>query len=80
MSYTIEEGIPIPKARGKVSVLSEGPRTAWTRVLGALEVGQSVMTGDFKEYRAAMQFAVREKPKKFAFRKMSDGWRVWRTE
>jgi hypothetical protein len=77
--YVIESGIPIPTSRG-INPSPTGPRTEWTRALSALEVGQSVFTGDRKEYKAAEQFAIRSRPKQFALRKIAgQGWRVWRT-
>jgi hypothetical protein len=80
-AYVIERGIPIPRGRGGLTPSHQGPRTAWTQTLDALEVGESVKTAEAREYNAAVQFAAKVKPKRFAFRKVDrEGWRIWRTE
>lgn len=79
MSYVIEEGIPLPVTnRGGNFV---GPQSEWTKTLNSLEVGQSVLTPEYKEFKAADAFAFRQKVKRFAIRKVAgQGWRVWRAE
>ena len=78
MSYVIEDGVPLPLPRGSASHI--GPRTVLTKFLDVLKPGQSLLTQDPKDYKAAEQFAIRSRPKRFAFRKLRDGWRVWRIE
>lgn len=79
MSYVIETGIPIPYRAGSVVGLP-GPKSELTSCLDSLNPGQSLLTQDPKDYDRAKQFSLRSKPRKFAFRKMRDGWRIWRVE
>ena len=81
MSYIIEDNIPIPKPRNGGGGNFIGPKSEWTRTLDAMAPGQSVLTDDYAEFKAADQFAMRHKGKRFAVRKIpSQGWRVWRVE
>jgi hypothetical protein len=79
-TYTIETGIPIPTPRGGHGSGRKGPLTDWTKLVAALDVGQSVMTPEYREFKAADQWVARQKPKQYAIRKIpGQGWRVWRT-
>ena len=79
--YLIEDNIPIPRPRCGTGMKQPGPRSAFTQAVNALEPGQSVLTDDYADFRAADQFVMRQKPRKFAIRKIPrQGWRVWRVE
>lgn len=79
MSYVIETGVPLP-ARQRGIASARGARTEWTATLEALDVGQSVLTPDSREYNSAQQFIMKSRPKQFATRKVpGKGWRIWRT-
>jgi hypothetical protein len=80
VSYVIEEGIPLPKAdslgRGGAA---RNPQNEWIKTLDRLEPGQSTLTEEPKDVKAAQQFKLRRPEKRFAIRKVpSIGWRVWR--
>jgi hypothetical protein len=82
MSYVIEDGIELPgsRTRGKGG-RDRSCKTPWTQILDSLLPGQSVLCGEYREYRAAEQFKPRRPERKFAIRKIpNEGWRVWRTE
>lgn len=80
MSYVIEEGIPLPTSR-KGGYRHSGPRSPWTKAVDKLEPGQSVLTTEYSEFKAAEQLTQRNKPRKYAIRKVPGmGWRVWRLE
>lgn len=80
-AYVIESGIPLPRPRNGTGKNFTGPQTDWTRAVAALEPGQSVLTPLYNEYKAADQFIQRQRPRKYAIRKVSgQGWRVWRIE
>lgn len=79
-TYTIEEGVPLPESdnRGKGGA-ARNPLTDWTKTLDKLQPGQSTITPELKDFKAAQQFKVRRPEKKFAIRKVDrEGWRVWR--
>lgn len=79
MTYAIESGIPVPPSRRGGNWA--GPKTEWTRKLSELEPGQSVLTDEHSDLKAAEQYIQRNKPKRFVIRKIpSQGWRVWRAE
>lgn len=79
MSYVIEDGIPLP-VTSKGSKSLRGPRTELTTYLDKLLPKQSMLLSEYPELKAAQQFAYRANPRRFAFRKNRDGWRIWRTE
>jgi hypothetical protein len=80
VSYVIETGIPLPKSRSPGGN-RVGAQTEWTRAIEALDVGQSVFTPSHDDFKSAEQFVLRQRPKKFALRKVTGmGWRVWRLE
>lgn len=80
--YEIEDGIPIPKCCNKGN--GGGPRGCrkpWTMTLDALQPGQSTLTTEHSDARAASQFRQWRPEKVFAIRKIpGQGWRVWRTK
>jgi hypothetical protein len=81
-TYTIEDDIPLPPcdSRGRGGSPRK-PQTQWTQMLDVLAPGQSMLTGDHREAKAADQFKVRRPEKKFTIRKIAgQGWRVWRLE
>lgn len=79
MSYVIEENVPLPAARQRGN--SVGPQTEWTRLVNSLLPGQSVLTPLHNEFKAAEQLIMRNRPRKYAIRKIAgEGWRVWRIE
>lgn len=79
MSYVIENDIPLPPTRRGGNFV--GPQTDWTKTLAVLLPGQSVLTPLHHELKTAEQFVIRQRPKKFAIRKVhGQGWRVWRVE
>lgn len=81
MSYVIENDIPLPKAKKGSGGNFVGPQSEWTKALYALEPGQSVLTPFYNEFKSAEQVILRQRPKKFAIRKVDgQGWRVWRIE
>ena len=78
MSYVIEEGIPPPVQTKQGRPL--GPRTALGNVIQQLKPGQSVMLDQHKDYVHLRGLWSRLRPARFATRKTSQGWRVWRIE
>lgn len=79
MSYVIEEGIPLPPTRKGGNWT--GPKTEVSRLLEIMEVNQSVLIPEHKEYKIADSYSARHRSKRFAFRKIAgQGWRVWRVE
>ena len=79
MSYVIEDGIPLPIVTKGGNFF--GPQSEWTKAIARLEPGQSVLTTEHREYKAADAFIARQRPKRYAIRKIAgQGWRVWRTE
>jgi hypothetical protein len=79
--YVIETGIPLPPPMRAGGGNNVGPKTEWTMVLARLEPGQSVLTADHGEFKTADAFVSRQRPKRFAIRKINgQGWRVWRLE
>lgn len=83
MSYVIEDGVALPddsRGWGKGG-RDRGCKTLWTQTLDALTPGQSVLTGEYRDYQTAEKFKPRRPERKFAIRKIAgQGWRVWRTE
>lgn len=80
-TYTIEDGIPIPECPSKGNGGDvRGPKKPWTQTLDALAPGQSTLTTQYADIRAAEQFRYYRPERKFATRKVPGlGWRVWRT-
>lgn len=66
----VEDGIPIPPKRGQ-----RGERG---RIVGAMQIGQSVLCESEPEAQRVRD-ACRHCGFKCAQRKVSGGWRVWRT-
>jgi hypothetical protein len=82
VSYVIDDNIPVPPSdsRGRGGS-PRNPQTEWTRMLDVLAPGQSMLTEEYREAKAADQFKVRRPEKKFTVRKIAgQGWRVWRLE
>lgn len=79
MSYVIEDGIELPPTK-QTGAPRQLPRTELGRAILALEAGQSVRLPEVSDYKAAEQFAARQRPKRFAIRKFNYGWRIWRIE
>lgn len=79
----MEDGIPVPTVQNRGLNGERGPkaRTPWTQTLDSLQPGQSVLTTEDRDRKAAEQMKIRRPTKKFAIRKVpSQGWRVWRVE
>lgn len=80
-AYVIEAGIPLPPPKKSLGGNNVGPKTEWTQTLDRLLPGESVLTTEHREYKAADVFVNRQRPKRFAIRKIDGmGWRVWRVE
>lgn len=78
MTYVIEVGIPLPPSTRKGGNYI-GPQSDWTKAVNALEPGESVLTPLHHEFKAAEQLIQRNRPKRYAIRKIpNQGWRVWR--
>jgi hydroxymethylpyrimidine/phosphomethylpyrimidine kinase len=76
MNYTIEDNVPIPSKKAGAKI---GARTAWTQTLEKLEPGQSVITPNVSDAKAAEQYRYRVSPRDYLIRKVPHvGWRVWR--
>lgn len=78
-TYTIEAGIPIPEPKKGKGGAPRGPRKLWTATLDQLAPGESILTTEHKDTRAAEQFRLHRPERVFAIRKIpGQGWRVWR--
>lgn len=82
MSYVIEEGIPMPECPSKGNGgAHRGPKKPWGMALDSLQPGQSTLTTEWSDVRAAEQFRLYRPERRYAVRKIAgQGWRVWRTE
>lgn len=82
MSYVIEEGVPLPACPSRGN--GGGPRGTqkpWTQTLDALKPGQSTLTTEHTDVKAAEQFRIRRPERTYTIRKIAgQGWRVWRME
>lgn len=83
MTYTIEQGIPIPAARGGNTARRPVPRpptSPLSLAMLAMEVGDSVLLQTAPEYQRVLGRLTRFAPRVFVVRKLPrEGWRVWRT-
>lgn len=78
-TYTIEDGVPLPPSDKGGNWT--GPKTEVNRVLETLDLQQSVLIDDYRDFKSAGAFAGRHRAKRFAIRKIAgQGWRVWRVE
>jgi hypothetical protein len=82
VSYTIEDGIPIPTGgSGGKGGARRNPRNPLTIALDSLQPGQSVLTTDIADREAADRFRHWRPERKYVTRKIAgQGWRVWRVE
>ena len=71
--YTIDKGVPVPEK-------SHGYKGVWSPVLGAMEVGDSIVVATRKESDRLLS-AIRNAGFKNCVRKQLDGtFRVWKLE